>query len=138
MKATKTTNHRSACPINLTLETLGDGWSLLIVRDLMLMNRKTFNEFLHSKEKIASNILTDRLQRLEAHGIITKQRDTDDTRRIIYRLTKKGIDLAPTLTEIMLWATFYETTDTPPNMIKKMRENREEFITEIRKNWVSS
>src|SRR5579863_5041771 len=90
---------RSGCPLNASVEMLGDRWSLLVVRDIMIRGFHTFNEFLHSDEKIASNILTDRLRRLEAHGIIATERDPADGRKLIYSLTAKGIDLAPVLTE---------------------------------------
>jgi DNA-binding HxlR family transcriptional regulator len=86
---------RSGCPINILLEAVGDTWSLLIVRDLMFFGRKTYNEFPNAGEKIATNILSDRLQRLESSGIVAKQRDPSDARRYLYRLTEKGTDLAP-------------------------------------------
>lgn len=128
---------RSGCPINITLETLGDSWSLLIVRDLMFLGRKRFNEFLSADEKIATNILTERLQRLESVGIITKQRDPDDARKYIYRLTEKGIDLAPLLVEMILWAARYENTAAPPQVLKKMRADREAFVAEVRARWAA-
>jgi DNA-binding HxlR family transcriptional regulator len=86
---------RSGCPINILLEAVGDTWSLLIVRDLMFFGRKTYNEFPNAGEKIATNILSDRLQRLESSVIVAKQRDPSDARRYLYRLTEKGTDLAP-------------------------------------------
>ncbi len=127
--------HRSGCPINVTLETLGDTWSLLIVRDLMFFGRKSFNEFLNAGEKIATNILTERLQRLENAGIIVKQRNPDDARKYMYRLTEKGIDLAPLLVEMILWAARYEKTSAPPQVLKRMRVDREAFIAEVRERW---
>lgn len=128
---------RSGCPINVTLETLGDSWSLLIVRDLMFFGRKRFNEFLNADEKIATNILTERLQRLENAGIIIKQRDPDDARKYLYRLTEKGIDLAPLLVEMILWAAHYENTAAPPQVIKKMRADRAGFLAEVRERWAA-
>lgn len=128
---------RSGCPINITLETLGDGWSLLIVRDLMFTGRRRFNEFLTADEKIATNILTERLQRLECAGIVIKQRDPEDARKFLYRLTEKGIDLAPLLVEMILWAARYENTAAPPQVLKQMRANKEGFIAGVRERWAA-
>lgn len=101
----------------------------------MLLGRKTFNEFLNADEGIASNILTDRLLRLEANGIVSRQRDIEDGRRIVYRLTKKGIDLAPLMTEMMLWAAQYENATSHPEMLDSLRNNREQFIEDIKSRW---
>ena len=135
MKTKTQSGRRSGCPISVVLETLGDSWSLLIVRDLMFKERKTFNEFLSAEEKIASNILSDRLRRLEAVGIVLKQRDPDDARRYIYRLTEKGIARAPMLIEMILWAARYEKTAAPPAVIREMTRNREAFIADVRSRW---
>ena len=94
-----------------------------------------FNEFLNAEEKIATNILSDRLQRLEAVGIVMKQRDPDDARRYIYRLTERGIDLAPVLVEMILWAAKYEETAAPAAIIRQMTRNRDEFIAGVRSRW---
>ena len=96
-------NQKSQCPINLSLEVFGDKWSLLIIRDLMFANKRYFGEFLQSEEKIASNILTDRLNMLEEKGIITKANDPEHKLKYIYSLTKKGIDLLPIMTAIGAW-----------------------------------
>jgi DNA-binding HxlR family transcriptional regulator len=115
---------------------LGDAWSLLIVRDLMFKGLRTFNEFLNAGEGIASNILSDRLARLEAAGILTKARDPQDARRHVYRLTEKGIDLAPALLEVVLWAARYEDTDAPESTLHEMRSHRERFLAEVRNAWL--
>ena len=135
MKKKPTSGPRSSCPINVTLETLGDAWSLLIVRDLMFFGRKSFNEFLNASEKIATNILAERLQRLENAGIITKHRDPDDARKYLYRLTEKGIDLAPLLTDMMLWAARYEEVTVPPQALRAMQTDREKFLASVRAQW---
>lgn len=110
---------------------------MLIVRDMMFLGRKTYNEFLNAGEKIATNILSDRLQRLESSGIVTKQRDPSDARRHIYRLTEKGIDLAPVLIEMIVWAARHEETAAPPEIIRKMTEDREGFIASVRSQWLT-
>jgi DNA-binding HxlR family transcriptional regulator len=125
-------NCRSNCPINFVLETFGDKWTLLVVRDLMFKGSKTFGEFLSSDEGIATNVLTDRLSRLEANGIVEKQRDRRDARRQLYRLTAKGIDLAPAMVEIMLWAIAHEKTGAPPNLVRAMRNDKTAFLAQLR------
>jgi DNA-binding HxlR family transcriptional regulator len=138
MKAKSRTGRRSGCPINIALELLGDSWSLLIIRDVMFRGLHTFNEFAASDERIATNILADRLAKLETAGILRKSPDPADARRIHYRLTEKGIDLAPALVEIVLWATRHENTDAPPGMIRAMRTNREQFLAGVRQRWSAS
>ena len=129
---------RSDCPLNVSVEVFGDRWSLLIVRDLMFKERHWYKDFLQSEEKIATNILTDRLNRLECNGIIEKQTDAADARKVNYRLTDKGIDLAPVLIEMIVWAARYEQTAAPRAVIRHMIKNRKEFIAELRNRWKAS
>lgn len=135
MPAKKRISRRSACPINVSLEMLGDRWSLLIIRDLMFRGFRTYKELLESDEGIATNILADRLKRLEGCGIISTQEDETDRRKLIYRLTAKGIDLAPVLVELILWGARYEDTAAPPALLRKMEKNRAEFLSELRGQW---
>src|SRR5580704_5936815 len=94
---------RSECPLNASVEMLGDRWSLLIIRDMMLAGARSYKQFLECYEGIATNILADRLRKLVAYGIITAEKDPSDGRKLIYPLTPKGIGLAPVLTEMVLW-----------------------------------
>ena len=99
---------RSGCPINLTLEVVGDKWSLLIIRDLMFGNRRHFRELLtRSEEGISSNILADRLKTLSEQGIITRTDDPTHKQKGIYSLTEKGIELLPVLAQMALWGDKY-------------------------------
>ena len=123
---------RSDCPISIALELLGDPWSLLIIRDLTFKGRGTFSEFQNAEEGIATNILSERLARLEGGGIITRHRDAEDGRRVVYRLTDKGLDLAPVLVELVLWSARHEDTDAPPAIVRAMRRDREGFLRELR------
>jgi DNA-binding HxlR family transcriptional regulator len=104
----------------------------------MFKGRTTFKEFQEAEEGIATNILADRLQRLEAHGIVVKQRDPSDARKVIYRLTEKGIDLAPILVEMIVWGARAGQTDAPPAVIRRMREDRDQFLAEIRSRWAGT
>jgi len=97
-------SHRSGCPINLTLEMLGDRWSLIIIRDLMFGNRRHFRELLgHSEEGIASNILADRLKRLTESGLISRRDDPSHKQKGIYSLTEPAIQLVPLLAQMGAW-----------------------------------
>ena len=122
---------RSGCPLNASIEMLGDRWSLLIIRDMMLLGARTFKEFLNSYERPATNILADRLRRLECYGIITTRPDPSDGRKLIYLLTPKGLDLAPVLTEMVLWAGTHERTENQA-LIHEMQKDKTAFIAKIR------
>jgi DNA-binding HxlR family transcriptional regulator len=125
---------RSECPLNASVEMLGDRWSLLIIRDMMLRGWQTFKEFLEGYEGIATNILADRLRKLVAYGILTTEPDPSDGRRLIYSLTAKGIDLAPVLTEMVLWAAAHENTGNQA-LVRQMRKDKEKFMAEVRERW---
>jgi DNA-binding HxlR family transcriptional regulator len=127
---------RSGCPLNASVEMLGDRWSLLIIRDMMLQDYHSFNQFLNSHERIATNILSDRLKRLESYGIIASTPDPSDGRKLIYSLTKKGQGLAPVLTEMVLWAAAHEETGNQA-LVRLMRKDKEHFLAEIRKRWAA-
>jgi DNA-binding HxlR family transcriptional regulator len=131
---TSNSARRSGCPISISLEIFGDRWSLLIVRDLMFKEARTFGDFANAGESIATNILADRLERLATAGIIQHSSDSTDGRRITYSLTQKGMDLAPVLVEMVCWAARHEDTDAPAEMLRAM-ENRRTFIDALWKNW---
>jgi len=125
---------RSGCPLNASVEMLGDRWSLLIIRDMMLRGARTYKELLEGYEGIATNILADRLRRLVAHGIISTKPDPSDGRKLIYLLTSKGIDLAPVLTEMVLWAAAHEETGNQ-ELVREMRNDKDRFLAAIRQRW---
>ncbi len=101
-------DHRSGCPINLTLEVLGDKWSLLVIRDIIFGNRRHFRELLlGSEEGIASNILADRLKTLVQQGIVTRAPDPSHKQKAIYSLTNQGIELLPVLAQMAGWGRKY-------------------------------
>jgi DNA-binding HxlR family transcriptional regulator len=129
------TGRRSGCPLSISLEIFGDRWSLLIIRDLMVRGYRTFKEFHESGEGIATNILADRLHRLEAAGIITAEVEQRDGRKVDYRLTQKGIDLAPVLLELLVWAARHEKTGAPSALVAQMENNREAVLAEVRRRW---
>jgi DNA-binding HxlR family transcriptional regulator len=126
---------RSGCPVNVSLERFGDRWSLLIIRDLMIRGFRTFKEFQESGEGIATNILADRLKKLEVTGFITAEPDDTDRRSISYRLTEKGIDLAPLVLELLIWGARHEETYMPCGAIEKFARHRRQLSAEVRRRW---
>jgi DNA-binding HxlR family transcriptional regulator len=133
--ANPTLKRRSTCPVSMSLDILGDRWSLLIVRDLMVRGCRTFKEFQESGEGIASNILTDRLRMLQAAKIIAAEAEESDGRKVNYRLTERGIDLAPVLLELLIWGARHEKTAAPCAVIDHMEQNREAVLAETRRRW---
>ncbi|MCV9967598.1 helix-turn-helix transcriptional regulator [Pararhizobium sp. BT-229] len=96
--------HRSGCPINLTLEMLGDRWSLIVIRDIMFGNKRHFRELLtQSEEGIASNVLADRLKRLTENGLLSRRDDPSHKQKGIYSLTESSIQLVPLLAHMGAW-----------------------------------
>lgn len=135
MPGKSSSKRRSGCPVSISLESLGDRWSLLIVRDLMVRGYRTFKQFQQAGEGIASNILSDRLRTLESNGIIVQEREKADRRQINYRLTEKGIDLAPVILELLIWGAKHEDTAAPCAAIENMAKNREWVLAEVRRRW---
>lgn len=135
MRAKQKSKRRSGCPVSMALEVFGDSWSLLIVRDLMVRGYRTFKEFHEAGEGIATNILADRLEKLETAGIIDSEPVETDGRKIHYRLTQRGIDLAPALLELLIWGARHENTGAPCAVIETMESNREQVLEEVRRRW---
>ena len=120
---------RSSCPVSCSLDIWGDKWSLLLVRDLMFAKECTYGDFLKSAEGIATNILASRLQTLEENKIIEKLDHPDSKAKVLYRLTRKGIDLLPIMIEINLWAEKYFTIpDDRKAMLKEVKKDKIAFI----------
>jgi len=127
------TRHRSQCPVTFALDSFGDKWSLLIVRDLMLRGRRTYGEFLDARDGIATNILANRLKSLESKGIITKSRDSENRSRYLYALTEKGLDLAPIILDMIRWSANYDpTTGASKAFLKRLRKDFDGIILDIR------
>ncbi len=124
--------YRSKCPVNFALETFGDMWSLLIIRDIIRFKKKTYGEFLNSDERISTNILADRLNRLVQAGILRKMPDKVDRRKDIYKLTQKGIDLYPIMLEMILWGVKYGTDidESYKAILPLIKKDKEAYIKE--------
>lgn len=124
---------RSDCPISVALDIVGDKWSLLIVRDILLRGKASYGDFLKSAEHIATNILAQRLVLLESVGIIRKTVNEEDRRKDIYALTTKGIDLLPVLVEMSVWSAKYDPqTGASREFISQARKDRAGLIAQIK------
>ena len=123
---------KSDCPINFALELFGDRWTLLIVRDMMFKGKHSYGEFLQAEEKIATNILADRLSLLEQSQIVVKNSDQNHKQKIIYRLSQKGIDLLPVLVDMILWSAKYDKNSAVDvKFVKAVKKDREGLLKEI-------
>ena len=129
---------RSKCAVSSALDVMGDKWSLLIIRDMLFEHKKTFKDFSGSEEGIATNILSDRLSKLEEFGIITKGKLPDNKKANIYTLTEKGIELMPVLLELLLWSDKnvreYNMT-MPKNDLASYRNNKRATIEDLQQNY---
>jgi len=120
---------RSDCPVSNSLDIWGDKWSLLIIRDLMFAKSCTYGDFLKSKEGIATNILASRLLSLEENGLIEKLAHPESKAKVLYKLTRKGIDLVPVLIEINLWAEkYFALSKERKEMLKRVKKDKQRFI----------
>ena len=125
---------RSDCPVCSSLDVWGDKWSLLIIRDLMSAKECTYGDFLKSPEGIATNILASRLKELEENKIIEKLDHPASKAKVLYRLTKKGIDLLPLMIEINLWAEKYFPIPADRKaMLKEVKKDKAAFIKSLTK-----
>lgn len=123
---------RSDCPISFALDIFGDRWTLLVVRDLLFKGKTHYRDFFESEERIATNILADRLRQLEGAGIVTRHVAPRNAGGVSYKLTPKGLDLAPTLVELILWsATHDPNTAASPEFVAAAREDRTSLLAEI-------
>jgi len=131
--STKPKRPLSGCPIDYALSVFGDRWSLLIVRDLAIKGVKTYAELLGGWEGISTNILAQRMKHLEDKGIVEKRKNPANWRSSLYELTPKGRDLAPLLSEIILWGGTYNEADDPMNeAYNTVRSDRVGFEEDIR------
>lgn len=131
----KKTDKRSECPISLSLELFGDKWSLLIIRDLIFKGFHFYNEFLESGEGIATNVLSDRLKKLELNEFITSEKYEYLKTKKLYKLTEKGIGLIPILLEMIAWGFSNDETliipDDKIGIVDRIWNDKESLLKEI-------
>ena len=135
MAKNPTPKARSVCPVSVALDVFGDKWSLLIIRDLMVRGYRTFGEFLGAGEGIATNVLATRLQNLKSAGLIEAETIAEDRRSIAYRLTPKGIALAPVLLELLIWSGRHENTGASKTFTSQLENNRGAVLAEAYRRW---
>ena len=124
---------RSSCPVSCALDILGDKWTLLVVRDLIFFRKRYFGDFQNSPEKIATNILSDRLKNLEECHILLRRSDPADARKVIYMPTEKCLDLVPPIMELLRWGAKYAPgSDAHENLVQRFEQDPVEFMGEIR------
>ncbi|PQA53418.1 winged helix-turn-helix transcriptional regulator [Siphonobacter curvatus] len=124
----KELKQRSTCPVSTSLDVLGDKWTLLILRDMVFGGKSTYGQFLQSAEKIATNILADRLAILESHGLLTKAVASDKKSKFTYRLTEKGIDTVPILATLIVWGTKHCPTIVDPALLEELQTGQDAAI----------
>jgi len=125
-------NPRSHCPVSLALEAIGDRWSLLILRDLILRGKRRYQEFLSSEEGISTNILAERLVRLEHQGLILKSDDPDDKRQFRYFPTQKALDLLPVIFAMARWSFKYSPHIDPAHpFFQRVKAGERTFMRQI-------
>lgn len=131
---------RSTCPVTFALDIFGDKWSLLIIRDLFFKKKRYYSDFLRSPEKISTNILANRLAKMEAAGLLSKQIDPNKSSKYIYNLTPKGKDLLPLMLELISWSALHDVQlegleyivdGAPANLVYRFRHDREALLKEI-------
>jgi DNA-binding HxlR family transcriptional regulator len=124
---------RSNCPASFSLDLLGDRWTMLVVRDLLLHGKRRYREFLDSEEGIATNILADRLARLERWEIVTSQPDPENGRQKLYEPTARGLDLAPLLLELIIWGGTHDPdTAASEGWIRSAKRDRKKAVERLR------
>lgn len=123
---------RSTCPLNFALEIFGDRWTLIVLRDLLLKARRRYGELLACEEGIATNVLADRLRRLEHRGLVRKERDAGDARQFLYRPTQQAIALVPMLVEMTVWgARSSSNSSVDRDFLKRFETDRAQLIADI-------
>ncbi|MBF2088417.1 MAG: helix-turn-helix transcriptional regulator [Synechococcales cyanobacterium K44_A2020_017] len=121
---------RSNCPIACALDLLGDRWTLVVLRDVLLAQRRTFSE-IAAHEGIATNTLTDRLERLIEAGVLERRRDPLDGRSRRYVPTESGLDLIPVLVDLMVWGNKYTSGTGPAEIVARAVTDREALLVEL-------
>ena len=135
----KATGKRSDCPIGCSLDVWGDKWTLLIIRDLIDSNGRTYGDFLKSEEKIATNILAARLQALEENQLVVKLEHPDSKAKVLYKLTQKGVDLLPIMIEISIWADkYFIIPEERKAMLEVVNKDKIGFIEKMTKALLAS
>tara|TARA_B110000971_G_scaffold206790_1_gene230373 strand:- start:103 stop:540 length:438 start_codon:yes stop_codon:yes gene_type:complete len=131
---------RCSCPCTSALDIVGDKWTLVIIKQMILFHKRTFKDFSESDEAIATNILSTRLKMLMEYEIIRKEKLPDNKQKNLYILTERGLNLTPVIVNLMLWSdknirTFHTTLTPSAGPLERMQEDKEGFITMLMENY---
>jgi DNA-binding HxlR family transcriptional regulator len=129
----KELKQRSTCPISTALDVLGDKWSLLVLRDMVFAGKSAYGQFLQSGEKIATNVLADRLAVLESQGLISKAVASDKKSKFTYRLTEKGVATIPILVEFILWGARHCSTVVDAGLLAELQDGKAEALAKYQR-----
>ncbi len=122
---------RSDCPISFALEIFGDRWTLIVLRDLMLKSRTRFRELEACDEGIATNVLSDRLKRLQLRKLVNRKRDPADARQYIYQPTELAVSLVPMLLEMLVWGARTSNSGAETDFVRRFETDRDDFISDL-------
>ncbi|WP_377511086.1 winged helix-turn-helix transcriptional regulator [Octadecabacter sp. R77987] len=128
------------CPVVFALDVIGDKWSLVILRDMLFRGKRTYGDFLKSHEKISTNILADRLEKLDAAGLIAKVPTRANSPRKAYELTAKGADMLPVILEMIAWSAKYDSypdgtaliAGAPDDLLHRIKTDRDGLMADLR------
>ena len=130
-----TNKFRSGCPISSTLDVVGDKWTLLIIRDMLIKHKKTFRDISNSDERIAPSILSARLKLLESYQLIFKTKTAENKKENIYLLTDKGVELTPIIIEFTLWGDKWMREFNQIDTIDGLNTDKSVIIASIQDNY---
>jgi len=130
---------RCNCPITSAIDLMGDKWSLVVVKNMLLYDLKTFKELLEANENIATNILSSRLKSLEQNGFITKTKPANNKKTNIYLLTEKGLSLIPIIVELAIWGDaniqITASQEAQNGQIDAINNDKESFIKNLKNSY---
>jgi DNA-binding HxlR family transcriptional regulator len=132
-----TNKFRSSCPISSTLDVVGDKWSLLVVRDMLIKHKKTFKEISNSDERIAPSILSARLKLLESYQLIFRTKTAENKKENLYLLTDKGIELGPIIIELSLWGDRWMREFNQIDTIDGLNADKSVIIKTVQDNYAA-
>lgn len=132
--ANRDVDGKASCPVTYALEIFGDRWTLLVLRDIMIDARRRYKDLLSANPGIATNVLADRLKRLERRGLISRARDPMDARQIAYKPTEQAIEAIPMLVEMIVWSAKNGAGGVSKTLLRRYRDDRESLIAELRRN----
>jgi len=128
----------SACPVSFALEIFGDRWTLIVLKDVVLESRYRYKDLLAANPGIATNILADRLKRLEQRGFVSKQRDAHDARQYLYKPTRLAISTIPMLVEMIIWGSENGVGRGSKQFTQRFKSDREGLIRELQQSAIAS